>query len=541
VFDGDTPGDARRAARERSRIVLTNPDMLHAGILPSHARWAAFFRGLRFVVLDELHTYRGVFGSHMAHVIARLRRIARFHGSNPVFIAATATIGNPREHAARLFGETPATVTLVDRSGAPRAAREVYLYNPPVVNAELGAQEHVKESVALAADPLRARVPTILFGPSRNSVESLKYLREAVSSCHGRDHGLPGYLPDMRRRVEAGLRSGEILCVVATNALELGIDIGDVDAVVCAGYPGSVAGTWQRFGRAGRRGAKSVAVLVCSSDPLDQYLAREPGFLLDAPAEEARVDPSNTEILIQHLKCAAFEAPFELSSAGARAASPAPASGESYLGLDVASTRDALDYLEGHGLVHRAGDRYFWSGEAFPATNVSLRSVWDNFVIIDSAPASHWRNSIAPPTRCCTSKRSTSTMPSNTRWSASISKTTRHTSRRSSPTTSRRRSPTAPSPSSKSGHSARSVVAASASDVKVIEKVTGYKKSSSSPTRTLARRRASAGDANAHDELSSCPACSSVQGAARVRGRRFARSRDRARNGVRPRADVRPA
>jgi len=388
VFDGDTPGDARRAARERSRIVLTNPDMLHAGILPSHARWSAFFRGLRFVVLDELHTYRGVFGSHMAHVIARLRRIARFHGSNPVFVAATATIGNPREHAARLFGETPATVTLVDRSGAPRAAREVYVYNPPVVNEELGVRKStLKESVALTADLLRARVPTILFGPSRNSVEvMLKYLREAVPDVppdaimgyRG------GYLPEMRRRVEAGLRSGDILCVVATNALELGIDIGDLDAVVCAGYPGSIAGTWQRFGRAGRRGATSVAVLVCSSDPLDQYLAREPSYLLDAPAEEARVDPKNTEILIQHLKCAAFEAPFELSSAGARAAAPAPASGESYLGLDVASTRDALDYLEGHGLVHRAGDRYFWSGEAFPATNVSLRSVgWDNFVIID--------------------------------------------------------------------------------------------------------------------------------------------------------------
>jgi DEAD/DEAH box helicase domain-containing protein len=214
----------------------------------------------------------------------------------------------------------------------------------------------------------------------------LKYLREsagdvppdAIMGYRG------GYLPETRRAVEAGLRSGEILCVVATNALELGIDIGDLDAVVCAGYPGSVAGTWQRFGRAGRRGSRSVAILVCSSDPLDQYLARQPSFLLDAPAEEARVDPRNTEILIQHLKCAAFEAPFELASAGPRAVAPEPAVGESYLGLDPGSTRDALDYLAESGLVHRAGDRYFWAGEAFPASNVSLRSIgWDNFVIID--------------------------------------------------------------------------------------------------------------------------------------------------------------
>jgi DEAD/DEAH box helicase domain-containing protein len=391
VFDGDTPGDARRAARDRSRIVLTNPDMLHSGILPSHARWASLFQGLRYVVLDELHTYRGVFGSHMAHVVARLKRIARFHGSNPVFVSATATIGNPREHAARLFGEPPEAITLIDRSGAPRASREVYLYNPPVVNEDLGVRKSaLKESVALAADLVAARVPTILFGPSRNSVEvMLKYLRERVSGDVPPDAIMGyrgGYLPETRRKVEAGLRNGEILCVVATNALELGIDIGDLDAVVCAGYPGSVAGTWQRFGRAGRRGSRSVAVLVCTSDPLDQYLARDPSFLLDAPAEEARVDPNNTEILIQHLKCAAFEAPFELTSAGPREASPLPASGEAYLGLDADATRDALDYLEGHGLVHRSGARYYWSGEAFPATNVSLRAIgWDNFVIIDTA------------------------------------------------------------------------------------------------------------------------------------------------------------
>jgi DEAD/DEAH box helicase domain-containing protein len=383
VFDGDTPADARKAARERCRIVLTNPDMLHAGILPSHARWARFFQGLRYVVFDELHMYRGVFGSHLAHVIARLQRIARFHGAEPTFIGATATIGNPREHAARLFGVAPEAVALVDESGAPRSPREVYVYNPPVVNEELGIRAStLKQSVALAADLVRARVSTIVFAPSRNSVEvMLKYLREEVGDEVPPDAIMGyrgGYLPETRRRVEAGLRNGEILAVVATNALELGIDIGDLDAVICAGYPGSVAGTWQRFGRAGRRGSRSIAVLVCSSDPLDQFLAREPSYVLDAPAEEARIDPSNTEILIQHLKCAAFESPFEL------AAAPSGEACAGYLGLDADATRDALDYLARHGLIHEAGGRHYWSGEAFPASNVSLRSIgWDNFVIVD--------------------------------------------------------------------------------------------------------------------------------------------------------------
>jgi DEAD/DEAH box helicase domain-containing protein len=385
VFDGDTPNDARRAARERCRIVLTNPDMLHAGILPTHARWARFFQGLRYVVFDELHMYRGVFGSHLAHVIARLKRVARFHGAEPTFIGATATIGNPREHAARLFGLVPEAVTLVDESGAPRAPREVYVYNPPVVNEELGIRAStLKQSVALAADLVRAHVSTIVFGPSRNSVEvMLKYLRERVGDEVPPDAIMGyrgGYLPETRRRVEAGLRNGEILGVVATNALELGIDIGDLDAVICAGYPGSVAGTWQRFGRAGRRGSRSIAVLVCSSDPLDQFLAREPGYVLDARAEEARIDPANTEILVQHLKCAAFEAPFEVAPVDAKAGGAA----EGYLGLDASGTRDALDYLARHGLIHESGGRHYWAGEAFPASNVSLRSVgWDNFVIVD--------------------------------------------------------------------------------------------------------------------------------------------------------------
>jgi DEAD/DEAH box helicase domain-containing protein len=389
VYDGDTPGDARRAARERARIVLTNPDMLHAGILPNHARWASLFQSLRYVVLDELHTYRGVFGSHMAHVVARLRRVAQFHGSSPTFITATATIGNPREHAARLLGVSPDDVALVDRSGAPTSTRQVFIYNPPIVNVDLGIRgSSLKHAVSLASDLVQAKVPTIVFGPSRNSVEvMLTYLRARCSDVAGAESIMAyrgGYLPETRRRVERGLREGEILCVVATNALELGIDIGDLDAVVCAGYPGSVAGTWQRFGRAGRRGGTSIAIMVCTSAAIDQYLARDPGHLLAAGAEEARIDPANVEVVIQHLKCAAFEAPFELAAAGSRPAHPNPPAGESYLSLDPAATRDALDYLAGHGLVHESADRYHWAGEAFPANHVSLRNIgWDNFVIVD--------------------------------------------------------------------------------------------------------------------------------------------------------------
>jgi DEAD/DEAH box helicase domain-containing protein len=388
VYDGDTPGDARRAARERCRIVLTNPDMLHAGILPNHTRWASLLAGLRYVVLDEMHTYRGVFGSHMAHVVERLRRIAAFHGAQPTFIGATATIGNPREHAARLFGVDPSSITLIDRSGAPSASRQVLLYNPPIVNAELGVRgSALKHAVRLTADLVRARVPTIVFGQSRNSVETmLKYLRE---ECRGAvpDDAIKayrgGYLPGTRRNIEAGLREGEIACVVATNALELGIDIGDLDAVVCVGYPGSIAGTWQRFGRAGRRGSRSIALMVCSSAALDQFLAREPEYLLSAGAEEARIDPGNVEILVQHLKCAAFEAPFEIREPGA-AAARAPAAGERYSTLSVDATRDALEYLASHGIIHASGGRYHYIGDPYPASNVSLRSIgWDNFVIVD--------------------------------------------------------------------------------------------------------------------------------------------------------------
>ncbi len=378
TYDGDTPGDARRAARERSGILLTNPDMLHAGILPHHASWARFFACLRFVVVDELHTYRGVFGSHLANVLRRLSRIARFHGADPVFVFASATIGNPREHAQRMVGRE---VALVGESGAPSGPRHVVVYNPPVVNAELGIRaSYLKTAVSITADLLRAQVPTLVFGDSRNGVEvMLKYLRDRLAADRLDPDSIQayrsGYLPETRRRIEQGLRSGAIRGVVATNALELGIDIGSLQAVVCAGYPGSIAALWQRFGRAGRRSDPSLAVLVASSQPLDQYVAREPQFVIGTPVEHARVDPDNVEILVQHLKCAAFELPFE--------------EGETLGDVPAAAVKDALDYLAQHQVVHAAPgpngkQLYHWATDAYPATHVSLRSVgWDNFVVID--------------------------------------------------------------------------------------------------------------------------------------------------------------
>jgi DEAD/DEAH box helicase domain-containing protein len=377
TYDGDTPNDARRAARQRAGVLLTNPDMLHAGIMPHHTAWARFFSNLRYVVVDELHTYRGVFGSHLANVMRRLLRIARFHGSSPTFLFASATIGNPQEHASRICGEP---VELIAESGAPSGPRRVVVYNPPVVNAELGIrQSYIKASVRLTQDLVRAGVPTLVFGNSRNGVEvMLKYLRDRLA----RDQIDPsaihayrgGYLPQTRRRIESALRQGEIRCVVATNALELGIDIGVLDAVVCAGYPGTMAGLWQRFGRAGRRRDLSLAVLVSSSSPVDQYVARHPQQLISAPIEHARIDPDNIEILIQHLKCAAFELPFEPDDA--------------YGDVPNDALAEALDYLADNRVVHptatAAGSIYHWASDSYPANNVSLRSVsWDNFVIID--------------------------------------------------------------------------------------------------------------------------------------------------------------
>ena len=370
TFDGDTPGDARRAVRTHGDIVVSNPDMLHQAILPHHTKWAQFFEALRFVVIDELHTYRGVFGSHVANLIRRLRRVCRFYGSSPVFIACSATIANPAELAGRLLGGAVRPVT---ESGAPQGPRHVLVWNPPVLNADLGIRASARsQSTRIARLAVKLGLKTIVFANSRLEVEVLtKYLKDVFD----RDPRKParvaayrgGYLPTERRDQEAKLRAGRLDCVVSTSALELGLDIGALDACVLNGYPGSVAGALQRFGRAGRRQRTAVGVLVCTSDPLDQYLARHPEFFLGASPEHARIDPDQLLILMDHVRCAAFELPF--------------ADGETFGGVKL---DDALRYLAEQGVVHREGPRWHWIADSYPANAVSLRSIAEgNFTVID--------------------------------------------------------------------------------------------------------------------------------------------------------------
>ncbi len=371
TYDGDTPQDARRAVRARANLVLTNPDMLHSGILPHHTKWAALFQNLRFVVIDELHAYRGVFGSHVANVLRRLRRICRHYGSAPQFIMASATIANPAEHASAITGTR---VVEVAESGAPTGDKLFVCYNPPVVNPELGIRApYLGESAHLALRFLRERIPTIVFAQSRLSTEVLLTAIKAGVADKTGDSGIVrgyrgGYLPTRRRAVEQGLREGEVLGVVSTNALELGVDIGHLDVAVLAGYPGTIASLWQQAGRAGRRTEPSAALLVASSAPLDQFMMSHPDYLFGATPEHARINPDNPFILVNHLKCATFELPFE--------------DGERFGEREV---RRELAALEDEGLLHRAGARWHWANETYPADHISLRTVTtDNFLVIDT-------------------------------------------------------------------------------------------------------------------------------------------------------------
>ncbi len=372
TYDGDTPSDARRAIRQSGHIVLTNPDMLHSAILPHHTKWAKLFESLEFVVVDELHTARGVFGSHIANVLRRLRRLCQFYGADPVFICCSATIANPRELAEMLVGDQ---VELVGSNGSPAGERVLVVHNPPVVNRQLGIrQSALRTSQDIASTLLRDGVQTIVFASSRVRVELLlTYLRKSLRSHPGSPHRIAGYrggyLPNERRKIERGLRDGTIRGVVTTNALELGIDIGSMGASVVTGYPGSLASLWQQFGRAGRSQGTAVSVLVASSNPLDQYVATHPNFLFEAPIEQALIDPNNLNILASHLKCAAFELPFE--------------EGEAF----GPHTGEMLDILVEEGVLQRSGSRYFWMTEAYPAESVSLRTAsTDNFVIIEKGP-----------------------------------------------------------------------------------------------------------------------------------------------------------
>src|SRR6184192_483908 len=409
TYDGDTPQDARRTIRARAQIVLSNPDMVHSGILPHHPRWAKLFENLRYIVIDELHAYRGVFGSHLCNVLRRLRRICRHYGSNPVFLCSSATIANPRELAERL---TEQPFELVDRSGAPRGEKFFLFVNPPVVNHQLGIRRsYLSETRRIASEFLKRDLQLIVFAQSRLSTEILTtYLKDdfegvpgtgrepgAAGSGDARIRGYRGgYLPNRRREIERGLREGTVRAVVSTNALELGIDIGALDVSVMAGYPGTIAATWQRAGRAGRRSGRSAAVMVASSAPLDQFVVRNPSYFFDGSPERALIDPDNLHILVDHAKCAAFELPFTGSEAFGR--------------HDV---QEILGVLAEQGLVHKTGGdspasesdstprssgseaatpprsesdaAWTWTNESYPADAVSLRSISsDNFVVVDT-------------------------------------------------------------------------------------------------------------------------------------------------------------
>ncbi len=376
TYDGDTPQDARRAIRSRAHIVLTNPDMVHSGILPHHPKWARLFENLRFVVVDELHAYRGVFGSHLGNVLRRLQRICRHYGSDPIFICSSATIANPRELAEGLTGRR---FELVEESGAPRGEKLFLFVNPPVVNRELGIRRsYLSETRRVAGEFLKRQLQVIVFCPSRLSTEILTtYVKDDFEGPPGTPEQVRGYrggyLPLRRREIERGLREGLVRAVIATNALELGIDIGALDVAVMAGYPGTIASTWQRAGRAGRRQGRSAAVMVASSAPVDQFVVRNPSYFFDASPEHALINPDNLHILLDHVKCAAFELPFRSDERFGRE-----------------PVQEILGLLAEEGFVHlvdtgQGHAQWNWTNESYPADAVSLRSISsDNFVVVDT-------------------------------------------------------------------------------------------------------------------------------------------------------------
>ena len=371
TYDGDTPGAARKAVRQAGHIVVTNPDMLHSGILPQHTKWVKLFENLKFIVIDEIHAYRGVFGSNLANVVRRLLRLCEFYGSHPQFILCSATIQNPKELAETLIGRE---VRLIDQNGAPAGEKHYIFYNPPVVNAQLGIRRGVlAETRKIATMLVRNDVQSIIFAKSRLQVEVLtRQLKELVCDPIGNSGKVRGYrggyLPSERREIERGLRAGEIEAVVSTNALELGIDIGALEACVLCGYPGTIASTWQQSGRAGRRNGVSLTIMVASSAALDQFIVTHPDYFFTQPAENALLNPDNLYILLSHFKCAAYELPFR--------------DGET-LG-NAAGGDEMLDYLVENGILRHVGDTYHWCAEEFPASEMSLRTAMtENYLIMD--------------------------------------------------------------------------------------------------------------------------------------------------------------
>ncbi len=378
TYDGDTPQSARKAIRQAGHIVVTNPDMLHGGILPHHTKWTKLFENLKYIVIDEVHHYRGVFGSHLANTIRRLMRICEFYGSKPQFICCSATIANPDELASRITG---AEISLVDNNGAPSGKRHIIFYNPPLVNKELGIRKSsTLEAKGLAEMLIRNDIQTIVFTRSRLNVEVLvTYLKDIFRGKMAGDSRVRGYrggyLPGLRREIEHGLRNGSITGVVSTNALELGIDIGALEACIICGYPGTIASTWQQAGRAGRRNGVSVTFVVASSSPLDQYIVGNPDYFFGKSPENGLINPDNLVILYNHMKCAAFELPFQ--------------DGEKF---GVETTGEILSYMEEAKIVRHVGNRWHWMSDVFPADEVSLRSASnENFIIIDITDPPHNR------------------------------------------------------------------------------------------------------------------------------------------------------
>ena len=382
TYDGDTPESLRISARDTGRIIISNPDMLHTGILPNHPKWIKFFSNLKYIVIDEAHAYRGVMGSHVANVIRRLKRVAAFYGAFPQFILCSATIANPAELASSLIGQK---VELVDKNGAPRGEKRIILYNPPIVDAVQGIRRSVvTESRSWMIALLKAGVKTILFAHSRIRTEvAASYVNEDLANIFTDNSRIKveayrgGLLPNERREIERGLREGDIQGVVSTNALELGIDIGGLDASVVAGFPGSFNSFWQQSGRAGRRGGTSVSVFIASVSPIDQFIMNDPEWFFRKSAEEARIDPDNPYILTDHVKCACFELPFMDEQFADNAGSRTGGYGS--------EAKDALEYLEESGIVRHADGKWHWADRSYPAEGISLRSATaDNIVIIDA-------------------------------------------------------------------------------------------------------------------------------------------------------------